>query len=698
MTQAHSLRIESGARAGDVVPLSHSPFLIGRQSSCDLQLSEPSVSGRHAELRQQGDTWVLHDLGSTNGTRIGRLKVGEAELEVGLTFSLGDVGLTLVVAAAAPSAPSQPASKAAEELSLEPVSLEEGNDEIELELASSDQPQRGTGSFADQASQTKFQPIAEEGLGDGEALDAAMSVRADHLAEAGRRSPWPLAALAGAFLAAGGAYYWWAQSAPSTTDNVRVAPVPGDVLSGAGQFEQDADWQAREDWSSTFRTARSARKTGTQGLLAELAAGERAQHVSPAVTSPELAGWELRGQVRAEGSITVRLGLRFARSQDEELSEATLAYGPVIRGTDEWQEWSLQVTAPEGYDRVAVVASAWADGERVEPGEDEAAAPIAGSVWLDDLILTQAGRGEPTVNVQEVHVQALGDPATALTVHKIDRLLLAGVQVHRGSAAELETLSVSATEYGAQLATPASGAVQWHLIACAALVEGGVSTMGAEGYLPRRSEFDAEGVTDIVLGTGHDLVRLALPAPARVSGRPLQGSFRLTIFSQGGPGPLIKTRFGDEFKAALELADTARKATRDGQYGLALASWKAMLDRYPYEAEDVAKADAARSELLRAGFEAIQGVEAEWERARFFQLQKGFADCLQRAQDLRAQYEGSELEAPLQELVQQIQADMAGFASAGEQEAGHLEALLQVLNDRGATRLVERLQNQESQE
>lgn len=222
--------------------------------------------------------------------------------------------------------------------------------------------------------------------------------------------------------------------------------------------------------------------------------------------------------------------------------------------------------------------------------------------------------------------------------------------------------------------------------------------MGAEGYLPRRSEFDAEGVTDIVLGTGHDLVRLALPAPARVTGRPQQGSFRLTIFAQGGQGPLIKTRFGDEFKAALELADTARKATRDGQYGLALASWKAMLDRYPYEAEDVAKADAARSELLRAGFEAIQGVEAEWERARFFQLQKGFADCLQQAQALRTRYEGSELEAPLQELVQQIQADMEGFASAGEQEAGHLDALLQVLNDRGATRLVERLQSQESQE
>ena len=45
-------------------------FTIGRSPDCDLPLGDMTVSWHHAELRHDGQAWVLADLGSTNGTRV----------------------------------------------------------------------------------------------------------------------------------------------------------------------------------------------------------------------------------------------------------------------------------------------------------------------------------------------------------------------------------------------------------------------------------------------------------------------------------------------------------------------------------------------------------------------------------------------------------------------------------------------------
>lgn len=71
---------------------------LGRSRQCDVTVDDPNVSRTHAEVRPRGGSWVLADLGSTNGTRLnGRrldgsevLKPGD-EIEVGttlLTFEL----------------------------------------------------------------------------------------------------------------------------------------------------------------------------------------------------------------------------------------------------------------------------------------------------------------------------------------------------------------------------------------------------------------------------------------------------------------------------------------------------------------------------------------------------------------------------------------------------------------------------------
>jgi hypothetical protein len=63
-------------RSGDVDPVPELPFdaprvVVGRGAGCDLQLPDPSVSLRHASLRQRGSEYVIVDEGSENGTFLG---------------------------------------------------------------------------------------------------------------------------------------------------------------------------------------------------------------------------------------------------------------------------------------------------------------------------------------------------------------------------------------------------------------------------------------------------------------------------------------------------------------------------------------------------------------------------------------------------------------------------------------------------
>ena len=66
--------------------------LIGRDPACDLVLSDITVSRRHAAVRQDGNTVVVSDLGSSNGTFVNgepvggrrRLRDGDA-LRIGTT-------------------------------------------------------------------------------------------------------------------------------------------------------------------------------------------------------------------------------------------------------------------------------------------------------------------------------------------------------------------------------------------------------------------------------------------------------------------------------------------------------------------------------------------------------------------------------------------------------------------------------------
>jgi pSer/pThr/pTyr-binding forkhead associated (FHA) protein len=68
--------------------------LIGRSRECDVQLSDSNVSRRHAELRQEGATYWIVDLDSTNGIEVNGRRLRRAKLEDGDRVTLGSTELT----------------------------------------------------------------------------------------------------------------------------------------------------------------------------------------------------------------------------------------------------------------------------------------------------------------------------------------------------------------------------------------------------------------------------------------------------------------------------------------------------------------------------------------------------------------------------------------------------------------------------
>ena len=69
------------------------PVVIGRLPECTIVLADPNVSRRHAELRRVGNTVVVTDLGSTNGTRVNGKGVREQNLASGDEVTVGSTTL-----------------------------------------------------------------------------------------------------------------------------------------------------------------------------------------------------------------------------------------------------------------------------------------------------------------------------------------------------------------------------------------------------------------------------------------------------------------------------------------------------------------------------------------------------------------------------------------------------------------------------
>jgi nucleotide-binding universal stress UspA family protein len=91
-----AVEIAEGARIGTLVlsdarriPLGEAPVTIGRLPDCDVVVTDPKASRRHAQVRPAGSGFLLVDLDSTNGTKVNGIPVREHPLSDGDLISVG---------------------------------------------------------------------------------------------------------------------------------------------------------------------------------------------------------------------------------------------------------------------------------------------------------------------------------------------------------------------------------------------------------------------------------------------------------------------------------------------------------------------------------------------------------------------------------------------------------------------------------
>jgi hypothetical protein len=69
--------------------------VLGRSREADIVVEDPNVSRRHAEVRPSGGSWIVRDLGSTNGVKVnGRRIQGPQSLKRGDVIELGTARVT----------------------------------------------------------------------------------------------------------------------------------------------------------------------------------------------------------------------------------------------------------------------------------------------------------------------------------------------------------------------------------------------------------------------------------------------------------------------------------------------------------------------------------------------------------------------------------------------------------------------------
>ena len=91
----HVLVVE-GSNAGMRADLDKAPILIGRGPDAAIRLDDDYVSTRHARIAASGDQWFVEDLGSTNGTYIGTVRITQpTTLTLGTQVRIGKTILEL---------------------------------------------------------------------------------------------------------------------------------------------------------------------------------------------------------------------------------------------------------------------------------------------------------------------------------------------------------------------------------------------------------------------------------------------------------------------------------------------------------------------------------------------------------------------------------------------------------------------------
>jgi DNA-binding NtrC family response regulator len=90
-----ALVVVDGPDLGLAVPLTGRMLIVGKSRECDVVLTDRAVSGRHVEVQLEGNAVRVKDVGSTNGTFVGKTRIVESLVPVGTVLLIGRTKLHL---------------------------------------------------------------------------------------------------------------------------------------------------------------------------------------------------------------------------------------------------------------------------------------------------------------------------------------------------------------------------------------------------------------------------------------------------------------------------------------------------------------------------------------------------------------------------------------------------------------------------
>ena len=101
---AMRLEVASGIQTKSIA-LTKAHYTVGRAPGSDIELSDDSVSSRHAQLEKTAGGWRLTDLQSTNGTFVNERRIDSVELKPGDRVLFGEVRATFAQGSPQPAFP-----------------------------------------------------------------------------------------------------------------------------------------------------------------------------------------------------------------------------------------------------------------------------------------------------------------------------------------------------------------------------------------------------------------------------------------------------------------------------------------------------------------------------------------------------------------------------------------------------------------
>ncbi len=523
-------------------------------------------------------------------------------------------------------------------------------------------------------------PTSANGAG-----EAVGKISAERLATSGKRGAGALILLAVA-AATGGWYVWQGGGgAPEEELTQEVEAVPGNLVADASFEGENDEWESADAPAAFFRDGVFA-ESGASGFGVDLEADGWALARSPWAAFPR-AGLSLAVAARVEpdGSQGTRVRAGIQLSSSEEEAPAWTAWTQTA-APDEFLELALTVAHLPGYDRARVVL----------------AAKGAGRAVFDDVALVPASAAAPSASFHEYAAHA-SEGAASFAMSRAGRSVLTASLDTWGSGG-LEgwpeaKWSATAGEKGFAISAgqaPSGAMLQLAIHAPkGAAEELWLATIGADGYAAHGGAVNATAVDTLLFGRGSELVRIGFPAPVDLRGAMADFALRLRVGPLSGASADfdVQLSFSEERARAVALSQKARQAERDNEIGAAIAGWRELLDRYPFDGELVREGETAFARLIEAGQVELEAWQTELERARFFRLPELYRACGDGFTSLAARYAGTSLEAEAQALAAEVEEALSEVADSSSEASGLIGGVLEALDSEASPKLYEHLRS-----